>query len=204
MKTALFALVLLSLSAVDVAVAQLPTAGTTGGLGVEAGALRAGDPHEQLVQDAGVKFVRTAIPWWYVEQSQRVYTFNNLCNYDSEVNDFAACGIRAELTLTGSGGNPLPVYGTDPGTAAYQQGFSNFCAAAAARYKGKGVIFELWNEPNSGGFWPGGTPNADTYMALMNQAVSAMRTADPNCHDHRSRHLSLRHRDRYDLPDEML
>ena len=80
-----------------------------------------------------------------------------------------------------SGGNPLSVYGTDPGTAAYQQGFSNFCAAAAKEYKGDGVVFELWNEPNSGAFWPGGTPNADQYMALMNQAVPAMRTADPNC-----------------------
>ena len=72
----------------------------------------------------------------------------------------------------------LPAYGTDPGTEVYRQGFSNFCAAAASRYKGEGVEFELWNEPNST-FGRGGA-NADQYMALANLAVPAIRNADPN------------------------
>ena len=176
MKKALLALSLLSLSAVDVGAApQLPSAYTLDGLSLETDAFALGDPNEQLVQDAGVKFIRIGLPWWYVEKTQGVYNFTD---YDNTVNDFAARGIRVVYSLSGYGGNPPSVYGTDPGTAAYRQGFSNFCAAAASRYKGKGVIFELWNEPNSN-YWPGGE-NVDQYMALVNQAAPAIRGADSN------------------------
>ena len=174
-KAAPLALVLLSLSATNVGAVQLPSAYTLDGLGLQTDAFALGDPDEQLVQDAGVKFLRIGLPWWYIEKTQGVYNFTD---YDNTVNDFAARGIRVLYTLDGSGGNPPSVYGTDPGTAAYRQGFSNFCAAAASRYKGNGVVFELWNEPNSG-FWPGG-PNVDQYMALVNQAVPAIRGADSN------------------------
>ena len=65
--------------------------------------------------------------------------------------------------------------GTNFASAAWRQDFTNFAAAAAARYKGDGVVWELWNEPNGTG-----GPTADQYMALANQVVPAIRNADTN------------------------
>jgi polysaccharide biosynthesis protein PslG len=180
---AIMALVLLSLSAVNLGAALLPTAGTTDGLSVQGFAYTVTDRMDK-VQDAGFKYVRIGVPWGFVEKSPGAYTFNDpSCNFDSAVDGFAARGIRVMYTLTGW--DAPSGYGTNPSAPAFQQGFRNFCAAAAAHYKNKGVMFELWNEPNvSGTFWPWGSPNADQYMALINQAVPAMRsptTGDPNC-----------------------
>ena len=45
-------------------------------------------------------------------------------------------------------------------------------------YKGKGIIWELWNEPN-GDFWSP-HPNVDDYAKLVEVAIPAMRQEDPN------------------------
>ena len=172
MKKALVVLAFLSLSAANVAVAQLPSAGTLDTLGVttqQAGNDTAGTG---MMQAAGLKIARISLPWWYIEQTPNHY---NWTDYDSILNCCTARGIRVEFLLDGYN---QTLYGIDGGAATFQQAYSNFCAAAAKEYKGDGVIFELWNEPN-GGFWPGGS-NVDQYMATVNQAVPAIRNADPN------------------------
>ena len=138
-----------------------------------------GDPNDQLFQDAGVKFVRIGLPWWYIEQTQGVYNFNDAVrNYDSTVNDFAARGIRVIYD---------PIWLRQQSTLRLRHGsrhggiparLQQFLRGGGRRYKGKGVLFELWNEPNSD-YWPGGE-NVDQYMALVNQAVPAIRGADSN------------------------
>ena len=45
------------------------------------------------------------------------------------------------------------------------------------RYRGRGVVWELWNEPNGHQFWPGG-PNASAYAALALALGREMR-AEP-------------------------
>ena len=77
-------------------------------------------------------------------------------------------------------GNPL--YGggavrTEESRAA----FARFAAAAAARYKGMGVAWELWNEPNLENVWPP-KPNPYEYMQMVIEAATAMRLEDPDAY----------------------
>ena len=54
--------------------------------------------------------------------------------------------------------------------------FVRFALAAMRRYRGRGVIWELWNEPNGATFWLP-TPNASEYTALALALGRAMRNA---------------------------
>ena len=125
-----------------------------------------------MIQAAGCKFVRMDLAWDQVETKAGQYDFSN---FDQLVRQASARGIRVLAIL--NFGNSL--YGTDPGQETWRTGFSNFAAAAAAHYKGKGNVYELWNEPD-GTFWPGGS-NPSQYMALANKAIPAMRAADSTC-----------------------
>ena len=76
----------------------------------------------------------------------------------------------------------------DYGNDIYQKGspkspearaaFARFAAAAVTHFKGRGVLWEMWNEPN-GGFW---TPkaNVDEYIALALDTGKAIKAAQPN------------------------
>ena len=123
-----------------------------------------------MMENAGCKFVRMDCTWDSVETTAGQYDFSA---QDSLVDACTAHGIRVLYVL--DYGNSL--YGTDPTSATWQQGFANFAAAAAAHYAGDGVVWELWNEPN-GGLGLSGMSNANTYMAMANKAIPAMRAAD--------------------------
>ena len=58
-----------------------------------------------------------------------------------------------------------------------RRAYSAYAAALVRRYAGHDVIWEIWNEPNNSGFWPGNDPGE--YMELVKAAVPAMREADP-------------------------
>ncbi|MDT3395195.1 cellulase family glycosylhydrolase [Streptomyces sp. B1866] len=61
----------------------------------------------------------------------------------------------------------------DPGA------FAAFAASAAHRYAPRGVhTWEIWNEPNLGGFWHP-APDPAAYTALLAAAARALRVADP-------------------------
>ena len=72
---------------------------------------------------------------------------------------------------------------TPEGIAAYAE----FAGALAERYKGQGIIWEIWNEPNTMTFWGkhGKVGNSEQYakeyIALLTPAVKAMKKADPDC-----------------------
>ncbi|MGI5868113.1 MAG: cellulase family glycosylhydrolase [Kiritimatiellia bacterium] len=135
-------------------------------------------------QAMGFRIVRKGMYWGSVEKTRGVYDFSD---YDEQM----ACAKQLDLTVvvTLFGGNALfekkeGVRGvvTEEG----RQGFARFAAAAAARYKGQKVLFEIWNEPNVRTFWGShGTHNtkpfADEYSALVNVVVPAMLEADPDC-----------------------
>jgi hypothetical protein len=58
------------------------------------------------------------------------------------------------------------------------QAYARFAAAAAQRYKGDDIIWEIWNEPDLNYFW---SPKADpdAYSTLASTACSAMRDVAP-------------------------
>jgi hypothetical protein len=149
---------------------SLPAAVVPGGLGVNIHFT--GDPTNDLnmIQAAGWQFVRMDVAWAWIETTQGVYDFSA---YDQLFYGCASRGIRILGIL--DYGNSL--YGTDPTTTKFLNGFTAFATAAATHFKGDGIVWELWNEPN-GSFWPGGS-NPTQYMALANIALPAIRRADP-------------------------
>ena len=64
-----------------------------------------------------------------------------------------------------------------------------FCFAAelVKHYKGRNIIWEIWNEPNTMTFWGrhgkvGNSPQyAREYTDLVRAAVPAMKKANPDC-----------------------
>jgi hypothetical protein len=132
----------------------------------------------QRIRDLGLTWVRRGFIWGEVEKTVGSYDFTA---YDALL---AECEARG-LTLLGciALNNKLyPHVRTPEGRA----GYARFAAACAERYKGRAVMWELWNEPNVRTFWgKHGTANtpdfAHEYAALVNAAAPAMRAVAPDC-----------------------
>jgi hypothetical protein len=135
-------------------------------------------------QSLGFRIVRKGMYWSSVEKTRGVYDFSE---YDDEIAYATKLGLRVSITLFG--GNSL--YEKKDGvkgiiTEEGRQGFAGFAAAAAARYKGTNILFEIWNEPNVRTFWGNhGTHNtkqfANEYSALVNTVTPAMLKENPKC-----------------------
>lgn len=135
----------------------------------------------ERLADLGFRYVRLDLLWNVVEQAKGHYDFSN---YERLVGALAAHDIRSLCILAYN--NPLydntpspPSTVVGPHTDEARQAFGRFAAAAAAKFKGGGIVWEIWNEPDLDRFWQP-KPNPDDYMALTKVAISAMRQADSN------------------------
>ena len=102
------------------------------------------------MQSAGVKTMRVAFDWSYIETSQGNYNFDD---YNALADGCAAHNIK----LYGVLANGNTIYGdpSDPayyGTQTFRDTFTNFANATvnhfASRNPGEVATWELWNEPN--------------------------------------------------------
>jgi len=130
------------------------------------------------IKAAGVEFIRTDFSWDRIERTKGQYDFDA---YDRMLESLEARGIRVDFGLQYR--NKL--YPDPETTEEGREAYAKFAAASAKHFKGRGVIWEIWNEPNVD-FWKGkGEMNsaefASEYMALVKRTVPAMRAADPDC-----------------------
>ena len=153
------------------------------GLGVNVHFNTASDTNAEIewLADLGFRFVRLDLLWNLVEQEKGQYDFSS---YEGLVGALSAHHIRSLCILAYN--NPLydntpspPSTVVGPHTEEARKAFGRFAAASAAKFKGLGVVWEIWNEPDLDRFWQP-KPNPDDYMALAKVAISAMRQADPN------------------------
>jgi hypothetical protein len=86
-------------------------------------------------------------------------------------------GIRCLLILDYS--NRLYDNGLSPHTEESRAAFARWAAAGAKHFAGKGVLWEIWNEPNISQFWKP-RPNAEDYSKLALATIEAIRAADPD------------------------
>lgn len=147
------------------------------GLGVQIHFTGAPTKDLDMIRDAGFKFVRVDLTWSRIETQKGVY---NWTAYDQLLAGLTARGIKPIFELVFN--NPDLYGGSYPGaisTSAQITAYTKYAAAAAAHYKGKGVIFEIWNEPNLSKFW---LPSASTsqYTAMTLSAIPAIKAADPD------------------------
>lgn len=123
--------------------------------------------------EAGFKWVRMDLGWAGVEKKPGVYDFSA---FDRLVGHLDRVGARAYFIL--DYGHPRYDGGLSPHTPEGRAAFAAYARAAAAHFKGRGVIWEIWNEPNIA-FWKP-RPNADDYTKLANETVKALREGDPD------------------------
>ncbi len=124
------------------------------------------------LQSLGVKDVRIAVPWIFVQPtSSQNYDWSKL---DMVVNAAADRDMGVLGVISGTptwAGFPLNGH---PNPATY----AAFASAVATRYQGKISAYEIWNEPNGVTFWS--PVSAKAYTDLLKAAYPAIKAADPD------------------------
>lgn len=142
-----------------------------------------------LIAQTGFGRVRWGISWDKIETRPGVYDWAETDRFFARLR---AAGLKSVIIL----GQGNPIYtGTiaakgdeidartqrpaPPSTQAHIALFARFAAAAAQRYAGEGVIWEIWNEPDLATFWPP-YPQPKTYADLAGASCRAIKAADPH------------------------
>lgn len=146
--------------------------------------------HEQdltRIEAAGFKFVRMDFLWEKTEPRKGDYDWSE---YDTFTTELERHGLRPYYIFDYS--NPLYeefVTCTNPVTHHLENALSSprhpesiaafalWAAAAAEHFRGRGVVWEIWNEPNIS-FWKP-RPDVTQYAALALATARAVRAADP-------------------------
>ncbi|MBM4094050.1 MAG: hypothetical protein FJ276_32275, partial [Planctomycetes bacterium] len=154
--------------------ASLPAAGGIDGLGAN---IHFTDPKPgemEMLAAGGFQWARMDFVWSATERERGRYDFSA---YDRLLTALDAREIRALFILDYS--NKLyeaeRSVATEEGRAAY----ARWAAAAAARFQGRGILWEIWNEPNIRGFWRP-EPNVGHYTAMALAAARAIREVAPD------------------------
>lgn len=136
------------------------------------------------VADMGFGVIRKGVYWSSVEKTKGAYSFSN---YDALFAQADALGLTIVATLYG--GNTLyndqVPNANGITTEEGRQGFANFAAAVAERYKDYDIIWEVWNEPNTRSFWgTHGNHNtqqfAGEYTSLVQAIMPKVLAKDPD------------------------
>ncbi|WPJ95349.1 beta-galactosidase [Coraliomargarita algicola] len=141
-------------------------------------------PAWKVVGALGVKWARVQSGWARTETVAGQYNFEWL---DAIIDPLIQRGIQPWLSLSygnvlytdGAGsagvGNP-PIY-----TEKERQGWKNYVAATVRHYQGRITHFEIWNEPDGGGFFLP-KPHPKTYVELVALTATAIRKVLPDAY----------------------
>jgi hypothetical protein len=135
---------------------------------------------------AGFKVVRLGMGWSTVERQKGVYDFVTP-GYDGMVQRCTDRGLRMMLIL----GSRNRLYGSMR-TEEARRGLAAYAKAAAQRYRGKNILWDIWNEPNFESFWevtgkprygirptPASKQDAADFCKLVEVVSPAIKSADP-------------------------
>jgi hypothetical protein len=126
-----------------------------------------------LLAASGAGRARTDLSWTATETAPGQYDFST---YEKLADDLAAQGVRPWFVLDYQ--NPLYERQRAVDTAEARAAFARWAGAAAAKLRGRGVIWEIWNEPNNAHAWKP-APDPPAYAALALAATQAIKAADP-------------------------
>ena len=167
--------------------ADLPDLIVPHGAGVNIHFTRGHEQDLDMIAAAGIKWVRMDFGWGGTERKKHEY---NWSAYEELTANLEKRDIRPYYILDYS--NPLyeeavttknPITGREQKDVASPQhpesvaAYAKWAAAAAEHFKGRRVIWEIWNEPNIT-FWKP-KPDVQQYSALALAACKAIRAADP-------------------------
>jgi hypothetical protein len=167
--------------------AALPELVFPAGVGVNIHFTRGHERDLDLIAAAGFRWVRMDFVWASIERRAGEYDWSA---YEELTTNLEARGLHALYILDYS--NPLyeetvvtrnPVTGQEQRDTASPQrpesvaAFAKWAGAAARRFQGRPILWEIWNEPNIT-FWKP-KPNVQQYTALALATCRAIRQADP-------------------------
>ena len=152
---------------------SLPSETVPDGLGVNIHFIDAQPGELDMVAEGGFRWIRMDFNWAAIEKERGKYDF---AAYDRLIAALDARKLHAVLIL--DYGNPL--YEPDQSVISSKgiEAFSKWAAAAATHFKGHGILWEIWNEPN-GGFWKPAA-NVSQYTKLAVAASKAIHDAAPS------------------------
>lgn len=127
----------------------------------------------KMLADAGFKIVRMDFDWARIETERGKYDFSA---YDRLVKSLDEHGLRALFILDYA--NPLYDDNRSPDTDEGRQAFARWAAAAVEHFKGKRILWEMYNEPNIAPFWRP-RPDTDNYIKLAREVGRAIKRAAP-------------------------
>ncbi len=127
----------------------------------------------KMIAAAGFHWVRMDFKWDATERERGRYDF---AEYDRLMSALDESKMKALFIL--DYGNPLYDNGAPPRTAETRQAFARWAVAAAKHFSNRGVIWEVYNEPNHDAFWPP-RPNANEYIQLAQAVGGAFRSEVP-------------------------
>jgi len=126
----------------------------------------------EMLSHAGFRWGRMDFSWDHTEQKPGVYDFST---YDRSLAVMQSYHLRPLLIL--DYGNKLYDEGMSPHTDAGRAAYARWAVAAVTHFQGRGIIWEIWNEPNQH-FWKP-HPNAGDYAQLALTASRAIQQAAP-------------------------
>lgn len=151
---------------------SLPSSVVPDGLGVN---IHFTDPRPgeiEMLAAGGFHWVRMDLSWAGTEKVQGQHDFSA---YDRLMSAVDGQKLRALFIL--DYGNPLYESGGEVRTETGRAAFARWSAAAAKHFAGRGILWEIWNEPN-GGFWKP-KANAEEYIALALATSKAIHKVAP-------------------------
>jgi hypothetical protein len=125
-----------------------------------------------LLAEAGFRWIRMDFTWADIEKSKGHFEF---AAYDRLVKNCEDRNIRVLALLAYT--NPLYDQNLSPHTDEGIAGFTAWTVALVNHFQGKGILWEMYNEPN-GGFWK---PQSDVnaYIKLALAVGKAIKSAAP-------------------------
>lgn len=151
--------------------AEIPPLVVPQGMGVNIHFTDARPGEIEMLKGAGFRWIRMDFSWAQTEKQKGVY---DLAAYERLLASLDSAGIHAMLILDYA--NPLYDNDQSPSSDEGRAAFAKWAAAAVVHFKGRGVLWEMYNEPN--GFWRP-KPNVEDYVKLSLAVGQALRAAAP-------------------------
>jgi len=129
----------------------------------------------EMLTRAGFRWVRMDFAWMATEKKAGVYDFSA---YDRLLASLDKFHLRALLILD-YGNGLYEKNAAAPHSDEARAAFARWAVAAVTHFKGRGVLWEIWNEPNGDWFW---TPrvNPEDYAKLALVVNKAVHEAAPD------------------------
>jgi polysaccharide biosynthesis protein PslG len=127
----------------------------------------------EMLANIGIRWIRQDIYWQQTEIKKGEYDFSA---YDDLLIKLGKHKILAIFILDYN--HPFYDRGLSPYTDIGRKAFSDWAVAAVKHFKDRGILWEIYNEPNAG-FWKP-QPNVNDYIKLALTVGEAIHKTNPN------------------------